>query len=268
MENLKDLPYGSFEFFEGDICDVELTRDLVKQNDVVVHFAAESHVDNSISGPGNFIRTNIVGTQTLLDACLQNPNIKFIYISTDEVYGSKDSGRFNENDKLDPSSPYSASKAAGELLVQAYGKTFNLKYNITRCSNNYGPRQHNEKLIPHFISLLKRCEKLTIYGDGKNVRDWIHVDDHCAAILAVVNQGKIGEVYNIGGNFEASNLEISKLLLKSFNLGFDFLDFVQDRPGHDFRYAISSKKIARDLGFVPRIAFDEGFKKTLDWYEV
>ena len=266
MENLDGLPSGAFEFIKGDICDTGLVLELVKQNDVVVHFAAESHVDNSISAPENFIQTNIVGTQSLLDACLQKPSVKFVYISTDEVYGSRTTGSFVETDKLNPSSPYSASKAAGELLVQAYGKTFGLKYNITRCSNNYGPRQHNEKLIPHFIELLKNNKKLTIYGNGKNIRDWIFVDDHCAAILKVINHAKSREIYNIGGNFEVSNLEISKLLLERFNLSNEFLDYVQDRPGHDFRYAISSNKISQDLGFTPQISFENGFKKTLDWY--
>lgn len=266
MENLDGLPNSAFEFIKGDICDTKLALELVKQNDVVVHFAAESHVDNSISAPENFIQTNIVGTQSLLDACLHNLNVKFVYISTDEVYGSRAGGSFVETDILNPSSPYSASKAAGELLVQAYGKTFDLKYNITRCSNNYGPRQHNEKLIPHFIDLLKNNKKLTIYGNGENIRDWIFVDDHCSAILKVINHAKSGEIYNIGGNYEVSNLELSKLLLERFNLGNEFLDYVQDRPGHDFRYAISSAKISQDLGFVPKISFENGIKKTLDWY--
>lgn len=242
--------------------------------DYIVNFAAESHVDRSIEGPEIFIKSNVLGTQVLLDAAKKYNISKFLQISTDEVYGSLGSkGYFTENTPLSPNSPYSASKASADLLVRAYYKTFGLNVNITRCSNNYGPYQFPEKLIPLIIHNAINGKKIPVYGDGLNIRDWLYVSDHCSAIDSVLHNGKIGEVYNIGGNNERTNIEIVKLIIKILSerslqsgISESLISFVEDRKGHDRRYAIDSTKIYLELGWEPQIAFEDGIKMTVDWY--
>lgn len=266
LSNLKGIDPDFYKFIKGDICDRNLVEKILPNTDFVVHFAAESHVDNSIKDPSKFIHTNVVGTQILLDASILYDIKKFIYVSTDEVYGSISSGSFVETDILNPSSPYSASKAAGELLVNSYGKTFGLNYNITRCSNNYGPRQNHEKLIPCFINLISMAKPLPLYGDGKNIRNWIYVDDHCEAIFEIIKNGKNSEIFNIGGSNEFTNLEIAEKLIKFFGADKSLISFVADRKGHDLRYSISSSKISTDLNFVAKTDFLVGLENTIQWY--
>ncbi len=233
----------------------------------IVHFAAESHVDNSIKNPGLFTETNIFGTQNLLDLHREFRLGRFHHISTDEVYGDiPDSGFFTESTPIDPSSPYSASKAGSDLLVKAYGRTFGIDYVITRCSNNYGPNQDSEKLIPHFIGLLRSGKPVTVYGDGSNVRDWLYVGDHCDAIWKVFREAKTKSVYNIGGNNEYTNLEITRIILAAMGKDDSHISFVADRPGHDKRYAIDAGKIRRELGWVPKIPFETGIVSTMEFY--
>jgi dTDP-glucose 4,6-dehydratase len=235
--------------------------------DVVVNFAAESHVDRSIERPALFVNTNILGTQILLDAAYKNGIKKFVQISTDEVYGSLGkTGLFTEETSLSPNSPYSASKAGADLIVRSYHETYGYNVNITRCSNNYGPFQFPEKLIPHMITRALADRKLPVYGDGLNIRDWLHVEDHCGAIDLVLHEGKPGEVYNIGGNNERTNLEIVHTILNSLNKPASLIEFVKDRLGHDRRYGIDATKIIRDLGWKPTYTFNEGIVKTIDWY--
>jgi dTDP-glucose 4,6-dehydratase len=236
--------------------------------DVVVNFAAESHVDRSIYSPSDFIRTNILGTQVLLDAAMKYKVPRFIQVSTDEVYGSIESsaGAFSETSHLHPSSPYSASKTAADLMVKAYEKTFGYQAIITRSTNNYGPYQFPEKVIPLFITNALENKPLPLYGDGLNIRDWIYVEDHCRAIDIVIQKGKLGEIYNIGGLNERTNLEITKLILKTLQKPDTLIQYVKDRPGHDRRYALDIAKIKRELGWQPCYQFDEGIKKTIDWY--
>jgi dTDP-glucose 4,6-dehydratase len=267
LRNLDGLDKNSYELIIGDICDKELISKLFPKIDYVVHFAAESHVDNSITSPDKFITTNVVGTHVLLDAAIKYDVKKFLYVSTDEIYGSILTGSFNETHNYNPSSPYSASKAAGELLTVAYGTTFNLNYNISRCSNNYGPRQNKEKLIPHFIDLLQNSKPVTIYGNGSNIRDWIYVEDHCEAIYTILISGVNRQIYNISSSEEFSNIEITEKLLKLMGLDKNLIDFVEDRLGHDFRYSISARKIKNDLGFIAKTNFGDGIRKTLDWYQ-
>jgi dTDP-glucose 4,6-dehydratase len=253
-----------------------LVERIVSENniDYIVNFAAESHVDRSIEGPEIFIKSNVLGTQVLLDAAKKYNISKFLQISTDEVYGSLGSkGYFTENTPLSPNSPYSASKASADLLVRAYYKTFGLNVNITRCSNNYGPYQFPEKLIPLIIHNAINGKKIPVYGDGLNIRDWLYVSDHCSAIDSVLHNGKIGEVYNIGGNNERTNIEIVKLIIKILSerslqsgISESLISFVEDRKGHDRRYAIDSTKIYLELGWEPQIAFEDGIKMTVDWY--
>lgn len=268
LENLSDIEdYDNYTFVKGDIRDASLVDKLVSDVDYIVHFAAESHVDRSIEDPGIFIKSNILGTQTLLDAAKKYDIKKYLQVSTDEVYGSLGpEGYFTEETPLQANSPYSASKAGADLMVRAYHNTFNLPINITRCSNNYGPYQFPEKLIPLMISNALEDKELPIYGDGKNIRDWLHVYDHCTAIDLVLHKGKSGEVYNIGGHNEKSNIEIVKLILKELNKPESLIKFVSDRLGHDRRYAIDSSKIRKDLGWKPKYDFETGIVETINWY--
>lgn len=265
LDDIKDNP--NYRFVRGNICNFELVSMIMENVDAVINFAAESHVDRSITGPEIFVETNIKGTLNLLQCAKQSNIPRYIQISTDEVYGTLgETGHFTEETPLAPNSPYSASKAGADLLVRSYFETYKMPVIITRCSNNYGPYQYPEKLIPFFISLLLRGEKVPVYGDGQNVRDWLYVYDHCAAIDAVLHNGRVGEVYNIGGNNEKSNLEITKLILKALNKGEDSIQFVDDRPGHDRRYAMCCDKIQNELGWHPSVTFEEGLNNTIDWY--
>lgn len=268
IENLKDVKDNpSYTFVHGDICDKKLVRELISQVDAVVNFAAESHVDRSITGPEIFIQTNVQGTLNLLQACKEIGIERYLQVSTDEVYGTLGkTGYFTEETPIAPNSPYSASKASADLLVRAYFETYNLPVLVTRCSNNYGPYQYPEKLIPFFISKLLKGDKVPVYGDGLNVRDWLYVYDHCEAIDTVLHKGKVGEVYNIGGRNEKTNLEITKLILSAMHKDETSIEYVQDRLGHDRRYAIDNTKIQTQLGWKPSLTFEEGIKITIDWY--
>jgi dTDP-glucose 4,6-dehydratase len=269
LANLADVAKNPrYRFVHGDITDRETVRKLVGDGiGGIINFAAESHVDRSILDSGPFIRTNVIGTQMLLDAAREFNVPRYLQVSTDEVYGSLGpSGAFTEETPLAPNSPYAASKAAADMLVRAYVHTFGLPALITRCSNNYGPYQFPEKLIPLFISNLTRDESVPVYGDGMQVRDWIHVRDHCTAIDAVFRKGKIGEVYNAGGRTEMPNLHLTHLLLDILDKPRSLIKFVKDRPGHDRRYAIDCTKIERELGWKPGIPFAEGLRDTVRWY--
>lgn len=263
IENLKDL---NVKFHQGDICDHSLVRELTQGLDAIINFAAESHVDRSIEDPGIFVKTNVEGTLVLLEAAKMH-KLRFIQVSTDEVYGSLGStGLFSEETPLAPNSPYSSSKAGADLLVRAYYHTFGLDAVTTRCSNNYGPYQYPEKLIPFFIKKLLKDEPVPIYGDGLNIRDWLYVDDHCSGIDVVLHKGRAGEVYNIGGNNEKTNVEITKIILNELNKPESLIQYVTDRLGHDRRYAIDSTKIQKELGWQPRYTFETGIKETIAWY--
>lgn len=268
LENLNDIKDNqNYTFVHGNICDKKLVRELIPQVDCVVNFAAESHVDNSIKTPEIFIETNVQGTLNLLQACKEIGIEKYLQVSTDEVYGSLGkTGYFYETTPISPNSPYSASKASADMLVRAYYETYKLPVLTTRCSNNYGPYQYPEKLIPFFISKLLRGEKVPVYGDGMNVRDWLYVYDHCAAIDTVLHNGKVGEVYNIGGHNEKTNLEITHLILDAMGKDESSIQYVEDRLGHDRRYAIANDKITTELGWTPSVTFEEGIKLTIDWY--
>ena len=270
LENLSDLAGDSrYRFVKGDICvRVEVERVFANESiDAVVHFAAESHVDRSIMGAGVFVQTNVLGTQVLLDVARERGVQKFVHVSTDEVYGSLGAtGKFTETTPLNPNSPYSASKAGSDLLALAYQHTFGLPVVVTRCSNNYGPYQFPEKLIPLMIANGIDGKPLPVYGDGLNVRDWLHVGDHCVAIDRVLHEGIVGDVYNIGGNNEWTNIEIVKLILKLLGKPESLISYVRDRPGHDRRYAIDAGKIRRELGWEPAHAFERGLKETVEWY--
>ena len=268
-ENLESMiGHRNFEFIQGDICDEKLVSSLVDSVDAIVNFAAESHVDRSIASAENFVRTNISGVQVLLDAIKATGGKKrFLQVSTDEVYGSISSGSWDENSPLLPNSPYSASKAGGELLARAYSRTHGLDVVITRCSNNYGPFHFPEKLIPLFITNLLEGKKIPVYGNGKNVRDWLHVDDHCRGIYNVLINGKSGEVYNIGGGRELTNLEITHLILDAMGADENSIEYVEDRKGHDFRYSVDWTKIHKELGYEPQIKFEDGLKETVEWYK-
>lgn len=259
--------FSGFEFIQGDICDSEIVNNLLSDVDAVINFAAESHVDRSIAGSTDFVQTNIVGVQVLLDAIkTSGREIRFLQVSTDEVYGSIESGSWNEEWPLQPNSPYSASKASGELLARSYFKTHGLDVVITRCSNNYGTHHFPEKLIPLFITNLIEGKKVPVYGNGKNVRDWLHVDDHCRGIYAALMNGKSGEVYNIGGGRELTNLEITDLILKEMGADESVIEYVEDRKGHDLRYSVDWTKINRELGYEPQVNFEDGLKETIHWY--
>lgn len=268
LENLKDVENNpNYTFVHGNICDRNLVRDLVKEADLVVNFAAESHVDNSIKHPEIFVETNVQGTLNLLQASKELGVERYLQVSTDEVYGTLGkTGYFYETTPLAPNSPYSASKASADMLVRAYRETYGLPTLNTRCSNNYGPYQYPEKLIPFFISQLLKGEKVPVYGDGLNVRDWLYVYDHCEAIDVVLHKGKVGEVYNIGGHNEKTNMEITRLILDAMRKDESSIKYVEDRLGHDRRYAISNDKITSELGWKPSLTFEEGIKITIDWY--
>ena len=269
-ENLKEIENRpNYRFVKADICDRLAVETAVREYglNVIIHFAAESHVDRSITGPAIFIETNVTGTNVLLEVAKECKVERFIQISTDEVYGSLGAtGRFSEITPLHPNSPYSASKAAADLLALAYRHTFGLPVIITRCSNNYGPYQFPEKLIPLMITNALDGKPLPVYGDGLNVRDWLYVKDHCIAIDAVLHRGSIGEIYNIGGNNEWKNIDIIRLLLNKLNKPDTLITFVKDRPGHDRRYAIDASKIKRTLGWEPSVTFERGISETVDWY--
>ncbi|SHG47545.1 dTDP-glucose 4,6-dehydratase [Streptoalloteichus hindustanus] len=253
-------------FVRGDICDAELVGKLMTEVDVVVHFAAESHVDRSILGSAEFVLTNVLGTQTLLQAALEAGVGKFVHVSTDEVYGSIDSGSWPEDHPLEPNSPYSASKASSDLLARAFHRTHGLPVCVTRCSNNYGPYQFPEKVIPLFVTNLMDGAKVPLYGDGLNVRDWLHVDDHCRGIQLVVEGGRPGEVYNIGGGTELTNRELTERLLTAMGADWSMVEHVTDRKGHDRRYSVDISKISGELGYRPRVPFEEGLARTVAWY--
>jgi len=267
LSNLPSLPTDRLDFYHGDICDSEIVRNLLVDIDAVINFAAESHVDRSISNASSFIQTNIVGVQVLLDAIQSiGRDIRYLQVSTDEVYGSIEDGSWSEEMSLLPNSPYSASKACGELLTRAANKTHALDVVITRSSNNYGPYQFPEKLIPKFITNLLEGKKLPLYGNGTNVRDWIHVDDHCQGVYNALINGKSGSIYNIGGGMELTNLELTRLLLDIMGADESDLEYITDRKGHDFRYSLDWKKIQHELGYQPQIEFNEGLRSTVQWY--
>ena len=266
LSTAESLP--GYQFIEGDICDPQIVSSLIGEVDAVVNFAAESHVDRSITSAADFIETNVAGVQVLLDALnATKKKIRFIQVSTDEVYGSINSGTWAEDSPLLPNSPYSASKAGGELLARSYNKTHGTDVVITRCSNNYGPFHFPEKLIPLFITNLLEGKKVPVYGNGKNVRDWLHVDDHCQGIYKVLMNGKSGEVYNIGGGQELTNLEITHLILNAMNSNESFIDYVEDRKGHDFRYSVNWSRINQELGYEPKVRFEDGLAETIHWYK-
>ena len=268
IENLDDVKDNkNYTFIHGNICDKKLVTDIAAEIDCIVNFAAESHVDRSITGPEIFIETNVKGTLNLLQSAKECGIQRYLQVSTDEVYGSLGkTGYFYETTPLSPNSPYSASKASADMLVRAYYETYKLPILITRCSNNYGPYQYPEKLIPFFISKLLKGEKVPVYGDGLNVRDWLFVYDHCSAIDTVLHNGRVGEVYNIGGHNEKTNMEITKLILNAMGKDESSIEYVKDRLGHDRRYAISNDKIQKELGWSPSVTFEEGIKLTIDWY--
>ena len=257
----------NFSFVKGDICDSLVVSKLLEEVDAVINFAAESHVDRSISGASDFVQTNIVGVQVLLDAIKDSgKKIRFLQVSTDEVYGSIESGSWTEEWPLQPNSPYSASKASGDLLARSYNRTHGMDVVITRCSNNYGTHHFPEKLIPLFVTNLIEGKKVPVYGTGKNVRDWLHVDDHCRGIYAVLMKGKSGEVYNIGGGRELTNNEITSLILKAMGANESSIEYVEDRKGHDLRYSVDWTKINRELGYEPQVKFEDGINETINWY--
>jgi dTDP-glucose 4,6-dehydratase len=268
LGNLADLAdHPRYRFVKGDITDRDLVRHVVRSARWVIHFAAETHVDRSIQDSGPFVRTNVLGTQVLLDAAREFGVARFIQVSTDEVYGSLGpTGAFTEATPLAPSSPYSASKASADLLALSYAHTFGLPVVVTRCSNNYGPYQFPEKLIPLFIANLLEDRPVPVYGDGLQVRDWVHVRDHCAGVYRVWQAGRAGQVYNIGGRCEKTNLELTDALLAILGKPASLIRFVKDRPGHDRRYAIDCSKMERELGWKPRIGFEQGLRDTVEWY--
>jgi dTDP-glucose 4,6-dehydratase len=269
LANLDGCVDGSrCQFVRGDICDTDVLEPLFAVGlDAVINFAAESHVDRSIHGAQEFVRTNVVGVQVLLDLARKHAIRRFLQVSTDEVYGSLGpTGKFSETTPIAPSSPYSASKAGADMLVHAYHHTFGLPTLITRCSNNYGPYQFPEKLIPLFVTNLLAGKKVPLYGDGLNVRDWIHVEDHCRAILTVLEKAEPGSVYNIGGECELPNTKIAHRILNELRHDESMIEYVKDRPGHDRRYAMDISRIGRDLGWKPSIRFDDGIAQTIDWY--
>ncbi len=277
LANLQDLLDGhpdQLSFVRGDICDAEVVKKTLDENQIteIVHFAAESHVDRSILGSGPFVMANVIGTQVLLDAAKAKGVDKFLYVSTDEVYGTLPEDRpeikFTEETPLQPNSPYSASKAGGDCLVRSYFETFGMNVLTTRCSNNYGPYHFPEKLIPLFVTNLMEGKKVPLYGDGMNVRDWLYVEDHCDAIWAVLNGGRAGEVYNVGGNNEITNRTITETILRLMDKPWgEYVTYVKDRPGHDRRYAIDASKIKRELGWEPKHRFDEAIQTTIQWYK-
>lgn len=266
LTNLLGLSADSFKFVKGDICDPELVQRLTREHDLVVNFAAESHVDRSINGARDFVLTNVLGTQTLLDA-VKSSNVKtYLQVSTDEVYGSIEKGSWPETDPLMPNSPYAASKASADLVCRSYYKTHGLDIRVTRCSNNYGRNQFPEKVIPLFVTNIIDNLKVPVYGSGLNVRDWLHVDDHCFGIYLALTKGTAGEVYNIGGGTELTNIELTKKILSLMGRDDSSIDYVEDRKGHDLRYSVDISKITRELGYEPRINWETGLRETIEWY--
>ncbi|WP_328534424.1 dTDP-glucose 4,6-dehydratase [Micromonospora zamorensis] len=265
LDPVRDDP--RLRFVQGDICDPVVVDQVVADHDVIVHFAAESHVDRSIAGAAPFVTTNVLGTQTLLDAALRHQTGRFVHVSTDEVYGSIDEGSWTETWPLAPNSPYSASKAASDLLALSYHRTHGMDVVVTRCSNNYGPYQFPEKVIPLFVSNLLDGGTVPLYGDGGNIRDWLHVHDHCRGIAMVQQKGRAGEVYNIGGGTELTNKELTGLLLDACGAGWDRVVPVTDRKGHDRRYSLDISKISEELGYTPSITLDQGLADTVRWYQ-
>ena len=255
-----------FRFVHGDIKDEKLLAELVPGHDAIVHFAAESHVDRSVTDAGVFVETNVVGTQRLLDAALRAKTPRFVHISTDEVYGSLDEGEWDEEEPLLPNSPYAASKAASDLMVRSFHQTHKMDTVTTRCSNNYGPHHFPEKVIPLFVTNLIDGLPVPLYGDGGNVRDWLHVDDHCRGIALVLTKGRSGEIYNIGGGTEMSNKELTGLLLEATGRDWDLVTYVEDRKGHDRRYCVDISKISRELGYSPEVPFSRGLADVVQWY--
>ena len=266
-ENLKPVSSDKrYKFVKGDIRDLELAKKLMQDADQVVHFAAESHVDRSIEGGSEFVSTNVMGTQVLLDAAKSSNIKRFVHVSTDEVYGSISEGSWPEDHPLLPNSPYSASKAGSDLLVRAYNRTHKLDTVITRCSNNYGQYQFPEKVMPLFITNIIESKKVPLYGNGLNIRDWLHVDDHCRGIALALTKGRAGEVYNIGGGTELTNVELTHKILKAMGVGEEFIQPVEDRKGHDLRYSVDISKINKELGYSPQVNFEEGLLQTINWY--
>lgn len=266
--NRANLPdsHPRLDFVQGDILDLPILLELLPGHDAVVHFAAESHVDRSIQNANVFFQTNVVGTQNVLEACRRVGVQRIVHVSTDEVYGSIDSGSWTEEAPLQPNSPYAASKAAADLAVRAYWRTYGLDVSITRCSNNYGPYQHPEKLIPLFVTRLIEGKPLPLYGDGANIREWLHVDDHCRAIQLVLTRGKAGAVYNVGGGDERTNRAVADRLIELMGADSSVIRRVPDRLGHDLRYALDGSAIRNDLGYVPQVPFEQGLAETVDWY--
>lgn len=268
LDNLADCEANPrYTFIKGDIADPDVVEKAMKGVDMVAHLAAETHVDRSIESATPFIHSNVVGTQVLLDAAKKHGVRRFLHVSTDEVYGDRESGFFTEESALKPSSPYAASKAASDMLALAYRRTYGLPVVISRCSNNYGPRQYPEKLVPFFIKQLINGHNVPVYGTGANVRDWLHVQDHCRALDLILHKGTLGEIYNVSANEEHANLEITHRILTLLGFGEDRIDYVADRPGHDIRYAIDSFKIYNELGWRPAIPFEVGFRETVEWYK-
>jgi dTDP-glucose 4,6-dehydratase len=267
LTNLEMLPKESFEFVQGDIVDSDLVNSLASRHDAIVNFAAESHVDRSITRARDFVVTNVLGTQNLLDSALRNEVQIFVQISTDEVYGTIDEGSWHEDFPLLPNSPYSASKAAADLLARSYHRTFGLDTRITRCSNNYGPHQFPEKVIPLFVTNLIDNKKVPLYGKGLNIRDWLHVDDHCRGIHAVLMKGKSGQIYNIGGGQELTNRDLTSIILEKMGRDYSSIEYVQDRLGHDLRYSVNIEKISSELGYRPMVPFEDGISETIEWYK-
>ncbi len=265
LTNLPDAD-DRLRFVHGDVRDADAVAGVMAGSDVVVHFAAESHVDRSITGAADFVSTNVVGTQVLLQAALDAEVGRFVHVSTDEVYGSIDEGSWPETHPLEPNSPYSASKASSDLLARSYHRTHGLPVCITRCSNNYGPHQFPEKVIPLFVSNLLDGKKVPLYGDGLNVRDWLHVDDHCRGIQLVAEKGRDGEVYNIGGGTELTNRELTHKLVAAVGADESMIEKVADRKGHDRRYSVDWSKIADELGYAPQVPFEQGLADTVAWY--
>ena len=266
-QNLIDLDSSSYEFVQGDICDTDLVLKLSKQVDAIVNFAAESHVDRSIDSSREFIQTNVLGTHTLLESARKSNVEIFLQVSTDEVYGSIAEGSWDEDFPLKPNSPYAASKASADLISQAYYRTYGMDVRITRCSNNYGPYQYPEKVIPLFITNLIQDKKVPLYGQGLNVRDWLHVTAHCRGIHLVLTKGKPGDVFNIGGGRELSNLELTRVILEAMAASEERIEEVVDRLGHDFRYSLNIEKITNQLGYKPEVDFEEGISQTIEWYK-
>ena len=266
-QNLIDLDSSSYEFIQGDICDTDLVLKLSKQVDAIVNFAAESHVDRSIDSSREFIQTNVLGTHTLLESARKSNVEIFLQVSTDEVYGSIAEGSWDEDFPLKPNSPYAASKASADLISQAYYRTYGMDVRITRCSNNYGPYQYPEKVIPLFITNLIQDKKVPLYGRGLNVRDWLHVTDHCRGVHLVLTKGKPGDVFNIGGGRELSNLELTRVILEAMAASEERIEEVVDRLGHDFRYSLNIEKITNQLGYKPEVDFEEGISQTIEWYK-